>query len=31
VVAVATGEVRLACQARVEGDVTVRKRGVRPA
>ena len=31
VVAVATGEVRLACQARVTGAVTVRKRGVRVA
>jgi len=29
-VQVATGEVRLACQARVAGAVTVRKRGVRP-
>jgi ferredoxin, 2Fe-2S len=27
----ADGEVRLACQARVTGPVTVRKRGVRPA
>ena len=31
VVQLATGEVRLACQARVEGDVRIRKRGVRPA
>jgi 2Fe-2S ferredoxin len=31
VVQVASGEVRLACQARVTGAVTVRKRGVRPA
>ncbi len=27
----AAGDVRLACQARVTGPVTVRKRGVRPA
>jgi 2Fe-2S ferredoxin len=31
VVAIAAGEVRLACQARVTGAVTVRKRGVRVA
>ena len=31
VVQMATGEVRLACQARVTGPVTVRKRGVRLA
>ena len=30
VVSLATGEVRLACQAGVRGDVSVRKRGVRP-
>jgi len=30
-VQVAAGEVRLACQARVTGPVTVRKRGVRPS
>jgi 2Fe-2S ferredoxin len=28
---VRTGRLRLACQARVRGEVTVRKRGVRPA
>jgi hypothetical protein len=26
----ASGRIRLACQARVHGDVTVTKRGVRP-
>ena len=31
VVLLGMGEVRLACQARVAGDVTVRKRGVRLA
>ncbi len=31
VVAITAGEVRLACQARVTGPVTVRKRGVRVA
>jgi 2Fe-2S ferredoxin len=27
---VVQGEIRLACQARIDGDVTIRKRGVRP-
>jgi 2Fe-2S ferredoxin len=29
--ALATGTLRLACQARIHGDVIVRKQGVRPA